>query len=150
MVPKALRREVAALQGRSGEVREQIKSLDTRDPKEAKARMPAAVAWADGIIAAARGGAVPLTNKQAHALAGGWYRKQLHDWEHKPDLAGQWGGREETLPNPPDDEDDGKTDPAFEREEARILRPFITEAEEVPAAQGMVTGAASKRHLAGH
>jgi hypothetical protein len=69
-VPPELRRPVAAILGRNGAVRELLRTLETRDPREAKARMADAVAWADGVLEAARIGAQPVTNKQTFALAG--------------------------------------------------------------------------------
>ncbi len=90
-VPAALQVQVAAVLDRpEGRTTELIQSLGTKDIREAKRLMAAAIQWADDILDAAKAGARPLTHRQMHGLAGVWYRRTLAEWERDPALALQW------------------------------------------------------------
>jgi len=74
-VPTPLQERVAVVMGKPGKrIIELIQTLRTKDVKEAKRLMPAAMGWADGILDAARLGANPLTHREMHALAALWYQ----------------------------------------------------------------------------
>ncbi len=155
-VPEALRQPLATLLGRDKPVRELIRSLGTRDPQEAKGLMRDAMQWADGLLSAARNGARPLSDRDAHALAGIWYRRRVAEWEADPGAADQWTDWDVAMPTSPgtislyaDSGPEDVADPAFDRAWDAFLRPFITEAEALLAAEGITTDQVGKQRLAG-
>ena len=101
-VPAALQVQVAVVLDRpDGRATELVQFLGTKDVREAKRLMAAAIQWADDILGAAKIGARALTHRQMHGLAGIWYRRTLAAWEKDPALAAQWEGwREDVTENP--------------------------------------------------
>ncbi|MBN9510672.1 MAG: site-specific integrase [Alphaproteobacteria bacterium] len=149
-VPKALRLQVGALRGRPGKPAHELKrSLRTHDVTEAKARMPGAMAWADGILEAARRGGVPLTDRQAHALAGLWYRRKLDEWEANPAAANDWDHWGEGMPDDAEDVAPDREPPQWwQHQWARFLQGFAGEVDTLLELEGVTTDAASKQRLA--
>lgn len=82
-VPTALREAVGK--------RELVRTLGTKDPKEARQRAPGVIAEFDAILAEARSGASMggrLTFREITALAAEWYRGEAKAWEDDPDKFG--------------------------------------------------------------
>jgi hypothetical protein len=64
---------------------ELVRSLGTKNPKEARRRAPTVLAQFDAILTAARVGSERLTLKDVTALAGEWYRTAVAEWGDDPD-----------------------------------------------------------------
>lgn len=148
-VPRALQGRVAELLGMPAGTRkhELIRTLATRDVREARERLPAAEQWANELLTAAREGACPLTERQAQALAGVWHRRRVEEWEADPTKAEAWRDWDAGLPESPYASED-VTGPIWEASWSRFLSLHMAEVDEVLAAEGLVTDAASKRRLA--
>lgn len=153
-VPVALRLPVGVVLGRPGKPAWELKwTLGTHSIREAKELMPAALARADAILDAARHGARPLTDREAHALAGLWYQRRLREWEANPAAADGWDGWDIAAPTDPyteDTEDDAHpvASPHWQREWRTFLKPWIGEAQELLSAESVVTDPASTSRLA--
>jgi integrase len=155
-VPAALRQPLAAVMGRDKPVTELVRTLGTHDPKEAKERMPEACAWASSLLDAARNGSKPLTNREAHALAGAWYRRHRAELAVNPAAAARWDHWDVGIPSPPwpygaDAEWDSETDGSrrgAQREWDAFLTLFLPAADALLAAEGMAVDAAGRRDLA--
>lgn len=71
--------------------REEKFSLGTRDPAEAKVKFARALAEVEERWARLRKGAVELTHKQSHAIAGQIYRELVAEHADNPDFEGRLG-----------------------------------------------------------
>src|SRR4051794_23435251 len=76
-----------ALRAKVGK-RELVRSLGTKDPKEARRRAPIVLAQFDAILTASGAEAEPVTLKAITALAGEWYRSAVAEWGDDPDKVG--------------------------------------------------------------
>jgi hypothetical protein len=154
-VPAQLRLQVGELLGRPGKPAWELKwTLGTHELAEAKRLMPVAMEKAESLLKAARdGGARPLTEREAQALAGLWYRRRLHDWAKSPADFAQWDNWDVALPLGGDepaegDPADAPLDTNLKRSWAAFTAQFHPEVVELLAAEGVVTDAASKERVA--
>jgi hypothetical protein len=80
--------------------RELIRSLGTKEPREARDRAPAVIAEFEATLTAARSGVAisgPLSLREIEALAAEWYREELAEWGDSPDQFGDLDICEELL-----------------------------------------------------
>jgi integrase len=99
-----------------------------------------------------------LTNREAHALAGLWYRRLLHEFEADPAAVDRWDGWDTNMPTDPYDEDEdpgaiangsARVRPEYLRQKAVFLVPFMAYADDLLASVHVTTDATSKERLAG-
>jgi hypothetical protein len=115
--------------------RELIRSLHTKNPREARDRAPAAIAEFEAILSAARSGAAtggPLTLREIEALAAEWYREAIAEWGDNPDQFGPLDIYEDLLQDQVERFEGDDDDPDYEpqvnlssadlAEAARLLR----------------------------
>jgi integrase len=96
--------------------RELVRSLHTKNPKEARRRAPTVLAQFDAILTAARVGSAPLTLKDVTALAGEWYRTAVAEWGDDPGTFGDLDVYVSLLNDQVDErEDEDPTVPAIVR-----------------------------------
>jgi hypothetical protein len=152
-VPKALQAQVGVILSRGKPVAELKWTLATRDPQEAKRRMPAAMTKANAILEAARNGPSPLTHRELHALAGLWYLRKLNEWETDPTAADAWDNWDDGAPSDPHVEgtENGENpveSAKWRREWPRFLAGFGPTVAALLTSEGVVTDAASEARLA--
>ena len=154
-VPAALRLRVGSVMGRPDKPAWELKwTLGTHDIRTAKGLMVEALAKADAILDAARDGARPLSDREAHALAGLWYQRKLAAWEADPGEADGWEGWDVAMPTDEYvegtdyNEHPGVVSKGWQREWRIFLKPFAGEARALLAAEGVVTDPASVDRLA--
>jgi hypothetical protein len=94
--------------------RELIRSLGTKDPKEARARAPAVIAELEAVLEAARAGGDRLTLKEITALCGEWYRAECELWGDNPDQVGDLDIYEDLLIDQIERSEDEDRDPTRE------------------------------------
>ena len=94
--------------------RELVRSLGTKDPKEARANAPAVIAEFDAVLAAARAGDGRLTLKEIAALCGEWYRAECELWGDDPDQVGDLDIYEDLLHDQIERSEDEDCDPMRE------------------------------------
>jgi hypothetical protein len=88
-VPEALRAAVGK--------RELVQSLGTKDPREARLKAPEVLSRFDAILAAARTGGAPLTQRSIVALCGEWYRAECARLGDNPGNERDWDAELERL-----------------------------------------------------
>lgn len=157
-VPEALRLRVGEVLGRPPGTRhrELIRSLETKDAKEAKARMPDALRWAEEVLAAAREGGRSLTEREVFGLVGVWCSLKLEQFDRDPDAALWWRDWEETMPDWEEPSVPPGTDPSEEPEwtprDERLHREWVAtlmgdETRALLTLQGVVADADSLHRL---
>ena len=164
---KLRRRIPAQYRGVADQTGDTVKiSTGTADRKEAERRLPEMLRQWSALEAewerrlnsgAPIAPAQPLTNRQLFALAGLWYRRQVHEFEAHPDAAALWHGWEDTMPGDPYTESaspeaiaqgQAGVRPEYQRQEAVFLAPFVGYAAELIRSCGAVTDTASTDRLA--
>ena len=97
-IPAQLRPTAKDLFGRSAEF---IENLGTKDPTEAKRRLPEALARLTARLASVeatyRNQSGTLTERQVRALAGAWYSTEATKWADDPGSTSRWEVAEAAL-----------------------------------------------------